>query len=74
MLKSTMDNVSSYSLFLLGFSLIGLGELRILQEFQATNGYHFYYLSSSLCFIFGSLVDEYWSTFESSAGNISGGE
>ena len=74
MLKGVMDIVSSYSLLLLGFSLIGLGELRILQEFQTASGYLVCYLSFSLCFIFGSLVDAYWRTFESSAGNISGGE
>jgi hypothetical protein len=43
----------------------------ILHLFEATSGYVFYYLSSSLCFTLGFLVDQYWDMFKSIIGKIS---
>jgi hypothetical protein len=44
----------------------------ILHAFQSTSGYLFYYLSSSICFTLGFLVDEYWGMFKSIIGKVSG--
>ena len=42
----------------------------ILQIFPATSGYLFYYLSFSLCFTLGFMVDRYWGIIESIVGKL----
>ena len=44
----------------------------ILHIFQSTGGYVFYYLSSSVCFTLGFLVDEYFGMFKSIVSKVSG--
>ena len=44
----------------------------ILHIFQSTSGYVFYYLSSSVCFTLGFLVDEYFGMFKSIVSKVSG--
>ena len=43
----------------------------ILHIFEATSGYVFYYLSSTLSFSLGFLVDQYWDMFKSIIGKMS---
>jgi len=52
------EYVTHYPLQLIAVATLVFGTLHI---FEATRGYLFYYLSFSLCFTLGYLVDSYWS-------------
>jgi hypothetical protein len=55
------------------FQLIAMAALvfSILHLFEATSRYLFYYLSASLCFTLGYMVDRYWGFIESAICKVS---
>jgi hypothetical protein len=55
------------------FQLLAMAALifSVLHIFEATSGYLFYYLSASLCFTLGYMVDRYWGFIESAVGKVS---
>ena len=55
------------------FQLVAMATLvfAVLHIFEATSGYLFYYLSFSICFSMGFMVDRYWGLIESLIGKIS---
>jgi len=52
------EYITHYPAQLIAMATLVFGVLHI---FEATRGYLFYYLSFSLCFTLGYLVDSYWS-------------
>jgi len=48
------------------FQLLAMATLvySLLQIFEATSGYLFYYLSFSICFTLGYMIDQYWGFFK----------
>ena len=54
------------------FQLLAMATLvfSALHIFDATSGYLFYYLSFSLCFTMGFMVDRYWGFVESLIGKL----
>lgn len=54
------------------FQLLAMATLvfAVLHIFAATRGYLFYYLSFSMCFTMGYMVDKYWGFIESLIGKV----
>lgn len=54
------------------FQLVAMATLvfSVLHIYEATSGYLFYYLSFSMCFTMGFMVDKYWEIIESLIGKF----